>query len=330
MALVRGRSVFVTVCTSRPRHAPSVAQDDRTSLRQARQAPTGRRSADRLGWDDSHVRADEKQLIGRLNGDVDGWYPRLGGMTRGSGFASAPATARSLRQRVFLRHLRGHLDKGLYIARRPSRWLQAFDERVELWTEFRYEDFPQEDIFGRGCRPRRNANQLRLRQHRHAGARARQTVSWAACGTTVGYMRPDIGRHRQQLSVDRRAVFTTSRHPACRPTRTSCTRRSPRTSTIATRLATRRTAATIACRYGIWNDVTLNAYDFHRFDVQMQQFVPLVASNKHVLSGRIGASLREQRRREVVCRSTSCRMSAASTRSAASANSGSRTRTRSG
>src|SRR5215204_1809668 len=34
--------------------------------------------------------ADEHQLLERLNGDVDGWYPRLGGMTRGGGFAFGP------------------------------------------------------------------------------------------------------------------------------------------------------------------------------------------------------------------------------------------------
>src|SRR5688572_4180565 len=34
--------------------------------------------------------ADETKIIERLNGEVDGWYPRLGGMTRGSGFAIGP------------------------------------------------------------------------------------------------------------------------------------------------------------------------------------------------------------------------------------------------
>src|SRR5690606_35393074 len=34
--------------------------------------------------------ADETQIIERLNGDVDGWYPRVGGMTTGSGFAFGP------------------------------------------------------------------------------------------------------------------------------------------------------------------------------------------------------------------------------------------------
>ena len=34
--------------------------------------------------------ADRTQIMERLSGDIDGWYPRLGGMTRGSGFALGP------------------------------------------------------------------------------------------------------------------------------------------------------------------------------------------------------------------------------------------------
>src|SRR5918994_7279723 len=33
---------------------------------------------------------ERTQIIDRLNGDVDGWHPRLGGMTRGGGFAIGP------------------------------------------------------------------------------------------------------------------------------------------------------------------------------------------------------------------------------------------------
>src|SRR5687768_9335301 len=34
--------------------------------------------------------AEDTRIVDRLSGDVDGWYPRLGGMTRGSGFAIGP------------------------------------------------------------------------------------------------------------------------------------------------------------------------------------------------------------------------------------------------
>src|SRR5688572_32800300 len=34
--------------------------------------------------------AKKHQIMERLNGDIDGWYPRIGGMTRGGGFALGP------------------------------------------------------------------------------------------------------------------------------------------------------------------------------------------------------------------------------------------------
>src|SRR5688572_25882677 len=40
--------------------------------------------------------AERSQIVERLNGDVDGWYPRLGGMTRGGGFALGPGYRRHL------------------------------------------------------------------------------------------------------------------------------------------------------------------------------------------------------------------------------------------
>jgi outer membrane protein assembly factor BamA len=42
--------------------------------------------------------------------------------------------------------------------------------------------------------------------------------------------------------------------------------------------------------YGNWNDTSLGAYDFRRFDVNLNQFVPLSSSKKHVVSGRLGVS----------------------------------------
>src|SRR5688572_17086077 len=95
--------------------------------------------------------ADKTQIVERLNGDVDGWYPRLGGMTRGSGFAIGPGYRfHTFDDRIFVDLSAGISIKGYKAVDANVRWLQAFDERLELWTDFRYEDFPQEDFFGMG------------------------------------------------------------------------------------------------------------------------------------------------------------------------------------
>src|SRR5690606_22689338 len=93
--------------------------------------------------------ADRTQIADRLSGDIDGWYPRLGGMTRGGGFAIGPG------YRTHLGNVLVDLSAGISIRSYKAvdakvRWLNAFDERLELWTSYRYEDFPQEDFFGTG------------------------------------------------------------------------------------------------------------------------------------------------------------------------------------
>ena len=93
--------------------------------------------------------AQQHQILERLNGDVDGWYPRLGGMTRGGGFAVGPGYRFHLGN-VLVDASAGISTKTYTAADIRVRWLSALDERVELWTNYRYEDFPQEDYFGRG------------------------------------------------------------------------------------------------------------------------------------------------------------------------------------
>ena len=89
--------------------------------------------------------AEKHQIVERLNGDVDGWYPRLGGMTRGGGFAIGPGY-RFHAGDVLVDLSAGVSLKSYKAVDAKVRWVQAFNERVEFWTNYRYEDFPQEEI----------------------------------------------------------------------------------------------------------------------------------------------------------------------------------------
>ena len=117
--------------------------------------------------------ADELQLEERLNGEIDGWYPRLGGMTRGSGFALGPGyRVHPFGGPVLVDVSAGLSIKGYQAADAKVRWIQAWGDRLEFWTDARYEHFPQEDFYGMGMRlAARERNQLRVRQHRHLAAR---------------------------------------------------------------------------------------------------------------------------------------------------------------
>src|SRR5688500_12640630 len=68
--------------------------------------------------------ADETQILERLNGEVDGWYPRLGGMTTGSGFAFGPGYRTHIRD-VFVDVSAAGTFKGYKAVDLKAEWLQS-------------------------------------------------------------------------------------------------------------------------------------------------------------------------------------------------------------
>ena len=106
--------------------------------------------------------ADDVKLMGRLNGDVDGWYPRIGGVTRGSGFAFGPGFRTPLFDDALFLDVSGAISfKGYSALDTRLRWLQLLDKRIALWTDLRFEDFPEEDFFGIGMASPENARTCR-------------------------------------------------------------------------------------------------------------------------------------------------------------------------
>lgn len=256
----------------------------------ARQEP---RDTDEAGFATKMRRwARDKQLLGRLNGEVDGWYPRLGGITRGSGFAAGPGIRGSvLNGRVFV-DLSGALSiKGYTAFDARARWLQTAGKRFEIWTEYRYEDFPEEDFFGTGMS---STPQMRTSyDFDSSDVQVRGLLRprpWARLVAAVGYMRPDVGAGTDDNYPSIETRFTDVDAPGLleQPHYLH--------TTVSTEIDYRDTAGNTAeggyyrVSFGLWNDVTLDRFDFRRFDAHLVQFVPVVPSKAHVVSGRIGAS----------------------------------------
>jgi outer membrane protein assembly factor BamA len=234
--------------------------------------------------------ADDHQLMERLTGDVDGWYPKLGGMTRGGGFAFGPGYRTHVGD-VLVDLSMGISTKTYKAVDVKVRWLQAFDERVEFWTNYRYEDFPQQDFFGRG--------ESSLKDHRVSydfdsneisALGLFKPASWLEVGSEIAYMRPDIGEGSdpnypsiEQLFADVEAAGLIEQ-PSFLHT------------TIFADIDYRdergrpRSGGFYHVAMGFWNDRTLERYDFKRFDATLSQFVPLDAGKKHVVMGRVGLS----------------------------------------
>ena len=70
-------------------------------------------------------------------------------MTRGSGFSLGPGYRFHIGD-IFVDLSGGYSIKDYKAIDANVRWLRAYDDRVELWTNYRFEDFPQEDFFGMG------------------------------------------------------------------------------------------------------------------------------------------------------------------------------------
>ena len=236
------------------------------------------------GW------ADEHQIIERLNGDVDGWYPRLGGMTRGGGFAFGPGYRFHMND-VLLDMSMAISTKTYKAADVRVRWFRAFDDRFEFWTNYRYEDFPQEDYFGPGSsslKTNRTSYDFDSNQIRAVGLF--RPVPWLRVGSEVGYMTPDIGGGSDPNFPSIEEVFSEPEAPGLleQPGYLHTTffadvdyrdqRQRPRSGGF------------YHVALGMWNDQTLQQYDFKRFDANFNQYVPLDAAKKHVLLGRVGLS----------------------------------------
>jgi outer membrane protein assembly factor BamA len=273
--------------TGRPAEAQTGEPSELSA--EAAQEPPG--SADDSVIDTLERFAEEIQIVERLNGEIDGWYPRLGGMTTGSGFALGPGYRTHLfDDRLFVDVSAGLSKRNYKAADVNVRWLQILDDRVELWTDFRYQDFPQEDFFGLGVDSsldRRTDFALTS-----TGVTVRGIVHarpWLRVGADLGHFNPDIGPGTDDRYPATQDLFADEEAPglAAQPDFLH--------TTFYTEVDYRdepgnaRRGGFYRLAFGIWDDRTLQQFDFRRLDGEAAQFVP-VAGADHVLAGRVGFS----------------------------------------
>ena len=281
--------LFFALATVPASAQQSPAQQDTRAQTPAAVAVTPPPPPDEVGFAEKAKRwADNHQLMKRLNGDVDGWYPRFGGMTRGGGFAFGPGY-RTHWHDVLVDLSVGMSTKTYKAADVKVRWLQALDDRFELWTSYRYEDFPQEDYFGPGptsLKSNRTSYDFDGNQVRALGLF--KPVPWLHVGTELGYMTPDIGEGSDRNYPSIEQIFSEAQAPGLNE------QPGYLETTFFTDIDYRdqpgrpRRGGFYHLGMGFWNDRTFERYDFKRFDANLSQFVPLDAAKRHVLMGRVG------------------------------------------
>jgi hypothetical protein len=237
--------------------------------------------------------AREKQIVERLEGDVDGWYPRLGGMKRGSGFGGGPGYRTHVLDGHVLLDVSGALSYRFYKAVDVrARWLEAFGKRIELWTDYRLEDDPQEDFFGTGPDTRLSMRTSYTYRASDLSVHGEvKPVPWVHLGARLGYLHPWILRGRDPLFPSIEERFTDADAPGLA--------RQP--SFIHTSVFTDVDLRDVAgnprrgglyhAAFAHWDDRSLNAFDFNRLDATAIQHLPLNRAQTQILSPRVGLSL---------------------------------------
>jgi hypothetical protein len=230
------------------------------------------------------------QLIERINATVDGWYPRIGGITRGSSFSGGGGYRTPLFNDALFADVSAAVSvKGYSALDARLRVWQGFSKRVDLFTEFRAEDFPEETYFGVGMDTSGTARTSY--DYDSIAVRSRLLIRpnrWARVTTLLSYIRADVG-HADSSYPSTEERFTDAEAPGLleQPDYLQ--------TSLAGEIDYRDTGGNTSKggyyrgSFNIWNDVTFNAYNFHRADVQVAQFVPVTPGGAHVVSGRVGA-----------------------------------------
>lgn len=216
-------------------------------------------------------------IVARLKGD--GFYPRIGGLSQGSGLAGGAG---------YRRHFNGmFVDVSGAISAKAYRgvdatlgWLQT--EYVDVSSKLTFRNNTQDDFYGLGMDSSDATRvdygirftDLATRAALHFGERVR-------IGADIGYFIPDVrhGRDRNLRTIE--TIFTDATAPglAQQPHFVH--------DSVFAEVDTRdahgfpRRGGFYRTAYSLWNDRTLEQYNFRRFDVLGSHFIS-VASNSVV------------------------------------------------
>jgi outer membrane protein assembly factor BamA len=233
---------------------------------------------------------EEKRIIERLT-EGDGLYPRIGGLTTGSGFAAGVGYRKHFADDEVFLDVSGAFSAKKYIALDAKLMYPRFwRDRIELWSNVRYRDFPQEDFYGLGVNSSRTARtSYAIESTDFNGLAALRVLPWLRIGTDVGLFKPDIGRGTDVRFPSTHDLFTDTEAPglAAQPEFLY--------NTLFIEIDYRdfpgnaRSGGLWRASYGTWNDHELDQFDFRRFDAEAAHFFPIF-DKKRVFAFHMGLS----------------------------------------
>jgi hypothetical protein len=223
--------------------------------------------------------------------DREGFYPKLGSLTTGSGFAYGVG----FRDRDLFEN-RGSIDiwtagstRRYWAAEARLTFPQLANRRLLLETWVSRRDYPRESFFGLGPGSSRDDQTDYALRTDHVGARAGvRPVSFTLVGGGVEYQTPVVGSGRDEDVPNLGDVFSPEEVPGIGDQanflRTNVfveiDYREPKNA---------REGGWYRVDYASYDDRTLGRYNFHRFDADVRQFFGFLAGRR-VLAVRLAAS----------------------------------------
>jgi opacity protein-like surface antigen len=227
------------------------------------------------------VYVEQNPMLQQLEGD--GFYPRLGGLSPGSGLAGGVG---------YRRHLRWvYLDGSALVSAKAyrgidaeARWIDSKGIRVSTVATFRNDT--QDDFYGLGM-DSTDATRVDFGiRWTDLDARASaRLLPWLRVGVDAGYLMPTVRHGRDDRLRTIEEIFTDATAPglAQQPNFAHEGVFAEIDSRDAEGFPTR--GGFFRAAYSVWDDRTFNTFDFRRFDVETSHFLSVTA--KDVIAARL-------------------------------------------
>jgi hypothetical protein len=275
---------------------PALAQDVDVASRAELLAKMREQKAKNLepykpkGMERALLYVEEHRLIERLT-VADGWYPRIGGLTTGGGFAGGLGYRKHLfGDQLFVNASAAISTKAYKQVVAHASYPGLFNGLLEIGSNFRWNDFPQEDFFGIGngsARDRRT--NYALESTDVSGVVALKPLRWLRFGGEVGYFSPTLGPGTDPRFPPTELLFTDEEAPGLLAQPTYLYKNLFVEVDYRDQPGNPRSGGLWRAKYGAWNDRDMNAFDFGRFDAEVAHFFPIF-DKKRVFAVRFGLS----------------------------------------
>jgi hypothetical protein len=219
---------------------------------------------------------EDNRILERLT-IADGWYPRIGGLTTGGGFAGGAGYRKHLLDdELFVNTSVAISTKAYKEFLADAIFPQLWNDRIEIGARFAWRDFPQEDFFGIGA-----DSQLATRTNYAFestdiyGRVAFKPLPWFRVGTDVGLLSPTIGPGTDSRMPSTELVFGDAEAPGLLEQPTFLYKNLFVEFDYRDQPGNARSGGLWRASYGAWNDRELNQFDFGRFDAEAAHFIPI-------------------------------------------------------